>query len=453
MRTIIWCIVAITVWWTATLYAQSSNAVSPQRTRILFLLDASGSMRQKWSDKTKFDIAKEVLVKLIDSVEQKKERVEFALRLFGSEYPREKKNCTDTKLLVSFSKNNAQRIKEELRKITPKGMTPISYAISQCTNDFSSDENAINSIVLITDGEENCHMNLCQIASELMRKRLVIQPFIIGLNLSDKMQKEFTCLGSVSNSSNEREFERNTRVVVEKTLNKTTLQINLLDRNAQPTVTNVPFSLLDHFSGKALYHFIHRQKSAQEPDTLVIPPIGAYDLLIHTSPPIKISKITLTPGTHNIVAADVWLSELKYAGSVPDEVLVVVRDRNQNLFLQNTNDTESYLSGVYDVELTTLPITADFRQDLKKNNKKENKLDGFGTILLSAVEESVIHIIELKKGEKRIAHFSFIGTKQLKMQPGKYLMIYKPVKSNKSESTKSVFFESESGKQISIALR
>ena len=69
-----------------SILAQQSQVYKPSVNRILFVLDVSGSMKEKWGEKTKFETAKELLCKLIDSVEKKNPNVEFAVRAFGYQF-------------------------------------------------------------------------------------------------------------------------------------------------------------------------------------------------------------------------------------------------------------------------------------------------------------------------------------------------------------------------------
>jgi Ca-activated chloride channel family protein len=93
------------------LSAQQNQKYKPELTRILVVLDGSGSMKENWNGRTKFQTAAALLSKVIDSIEQKNSNVEFAVRVFGYQFPREQKNCTDSKLLVPFSKQASTKIK------------------------------------------------------------------------------------------------------------------------------------------------------------------------------------------------------------------------------------------------------------------------------------------------------------------------------------------------------
>ncbi|MFI5135167.1 MAG: vWA domain-containing protein, partial [Chitinophagales bacterium] len=88
-------------------------------TDILLVLDGSGSMKGEWKGTSKFDLAKEILVRTIDSVSKSNQRVQFALRVFGHQFPRTANNCKDTKLEVAFSKGNASAIQQRLNQIHP----------------------------------------------------------------------------------------------------------------------------------------------------------------------------------------------------------------------------------------------------------------------------------------------------------------------------------------------
>src|SRR5271156_3595773 len=97
--------------------AQQTQIYKPKVSRILFVLDCSGSMKQKWNENSKFELARELLFKLIDSVERKNPNVEFAVRALGFQFPNTQHQCKDSKLLVPFGKNNATKIAAAMSKI------------------------------------------------------------------------------------------------------------------------------------------------------------------------------------------------------------------------------------------------------------------------------------------------------------------------------------------------
>src|SRR5688572_858940 len=99
----------------------------PEKTRILFLLDASGSMLEQWErpNQTRWSVAKSILAKLVDSLGQNS-KLELALRVYGHRSPQQIKNCKDTWLEVPFKSKNHGLIIAKLNEIKPKGVTPIT---------------------------------------------------------------------------------------------------------------------------------------------------------------------------------------------------------------------------------------------------------------------------------------------------------------------------------------
>src|SRR5687767_16002849 len=93
-------------------YAQSSlpQAIEPidnKRTRILFLLDASGSMQSKWgtgNSETRMHSAKRILTEMIALLDKRTD-MELALRAYGHQSMLTEKNCKDTQLEVGFSRS------------------------------------------------------------------------------------------------------------------------------------------------------------------------------------------------------------------------------------------------------------------------------------------------------------------------------------------------------------
>src|SRR5688500_3047522 len=82
-----------------------------KKTRILFLLDGSGSMNAKWENSVRMDVAKGLLSKMVDSLKTHK-NLEMALRVYGHQYPNKENNCTDSKLEVGFAPGNSDQIKK-----------------------------------------------------------------------------------------------------------------------------------------------------------------------------------------------------------------------------------------------------------------------------------------------------------------------------------------------------
>lgn len=443
------------------LYSQQSQIYKPNVNRILFVLDGSGSMQQKWAGKTKFEEAKELLSKIIDSVERKNPNVEFAVRVFGSQFPHEEKNCNDSKLLIPFAKNNSEKINAALSKIKPQGMSPVAYSIQLGATDFPDDSKSLNSIVLITDGDENCDGDPCKISKELIDKRITLKPFIVGLNVDSSMYDKFKCMGTFYNTKDETSFYNTVGVIIRQTLNTTTAQINLIDRDGNPTITNIPFTLYDHYTGKIEYNFVHAMNEKGNPDTLYLDPVGTYDLELHTYPSIRKDNIELVPGKHNIIALDVPAADMNVnctnASFVNNNAQVLVRPKDNLkdiLNVQELNKSEKYLASDYRLEILTTPETY-LDTSIIAFSQNEFSIPNYGILSIIADDKLLADVYRINDNLYELVDRFEVNdnTENRKLQPGEYWIVYKSKASYESESTKSQRFLIEEGRVAVINLQ
>src|SRR4030043_867163 len=288
-----------------SLHGQERLKYQPPDTRILFIFDASQSMMGYWQKNRKIDIARKVMIHMIDSLEQLK-NVKMALRLYGHQSTVPPQDCNDTKLEVPFGEDNASKIRQKLRFVIPKGTTPIAGSLEAGAGDFPPDcDNCRNIIILITDGIEACDRDPCEVSYDLQKQGIVLKPFVIGIGIDEGFKATFDCIGQYYNAIEEEKFGEVMEVVISQALNATTAQVNLLDINGNPTETNVNMTFYDHFSGKIMYNYIHTMNHRGKPDTLVLDHLVTYDVKIHTIPPVTIENVKLTVGKHTVMAADV----------------------------------------------------------------------------------------------------------------------------------------------------
>jgi Ca-activated chloride channel family protein len=270
-----------------------------ERTRILFLVDGSLSMRNEWKGGTKWNIATEVLHDLADSI-QKIPNTEMGMRVFGHLYPEPDKNCRDSRLEVRIDSNNAKDIQKKLLEIRPKGITPLVYSIERSATDFGNVV-AKNIIIIITDGEDACEGDPCSVSLTLQQNNIVLRPFIIGMQLNPKSFETMNCMGKLYNTNSSDEFVSTMKKVVIEAISKTTFQVNLLDKEKKPTETNVNMTLYDLETGIPKYHFYHTMNARGLPDTITVSPMFNYQLQIHTIPSITIDNIQFKQNEHRVI--------------------------------------------------------------------------------------------------------------------------------------------------------
>lgn len=327
-------------------------------TRILFVFDASQSMYSKWESDTRINIAKRMLSQMLDSLKDI-ENVEIALRVYGHQKPVPPQDCNDTRLEVPFRKNNIDEIKSVIQKLEPKGTTPIARSLESAALDFPKSTPSRNIIILITDGIEACDGDPCAVSNELQKQGIILKPFVIGIGLDPDFKKTFECVGQYYDAASEKQFKEVMGIVISQALNNTTLQVNLLDINGNPTETDVPITFYDKKTGKIIYNFVHTLNNKGNPDTLVLNPLITYKMVAHTIPSVHIDSIKLTPGKHTIVGTDAAQGFLtvKANNHYYKDIQCLIRQKHsQNiLHVQNINDISKLLIGNYDLEILTLP--------------------------------------------------------------------------------------------------
>lgn len=159
-------------------------SISDRSVEIVF--DASGSMWGQIGGTAKITIAKEILSDALDWLPRD---LSLALRVYGHQSPRERKDCRDSQLLVPFGEGNRERIRAAIARFQPKGQTPLAYSLRQVVDDFGGFEGE-RAVVLLTDGIESCNGDPAQAARELQREDRGLPVHVIGFGLSDRENRE-----------------------------------------------------------------------------------------------------------------------------------------------------------------------------------------------------------------------------------------------------------------------
>lgn len=417
-----------------------------EKTRILFIVDYSGSMQAMWGDDKKLNIAKQVLFNLADSIQKTNSKIEIAIRIFGHQSHRTKNDCKDSKLEVPFAPKNTGKIKEVFDKIIAQGNTPIAYSLIESTKDFPDDNQAINSIILITDGLENCEGDPCDAVVELKKKRVTINPYIIGLDIESELIKDFECIGTFVNAKDEATFTKILEIAVRKVTDKTSVEINLLSKEKK-LISNTPITFYNHYTGKIVYNFIHSLDKKRKADTVFLDPRGVFDVVVHTFPPIKVENIELTAGIHNVINISVLKGKLdfNYEKAYDDKQIdYVLRFLNKDKIVYNYVLEDNYfVSDKYNLTVTTLP----FKTEKVKNIPIERAVHQFikdnGKLTID-INYSIIAslYIQRKNRWEMVKDFGAIDfKKEIKLQTGKYKLVFINKHTKYSQQTKVRNFE------------
>jgi Ca-activated chloride channel family protein len=436
-------------------------AVAQQKvkTRILFLLDASGSMYATMDKDSRINVARRILTKLMDSLEHAKQ-VEVALRVYGHTSPPAKHDCKDTKLEVPFGQHNHNAIKKEVANIIPRGTTLIAYSLQQAAYDFPKEPGVRNVIVLITDGLEECDGDPCAVSEALQSNGVILRPFIVGIGGTEDFRKAFECVGRYYDANTEADFDNVLNVVISQALNNTTVQVNLLDAYSKPTESNVNMSFYDMHSGALVYNYMHTLNEKGNPDTLPLDPIYKYRMVVHTLPPVEKSNLEITPGKHTTLGVDAPQGTLvlKVIGATNySKLQYIIRQQNQSRILQvqDANVGEKYIVGKYDLEILSLPRIIQKDVEIKQSYTTTIEIPQPGRLIVTAVTQPYYADIYMMVRNELVWVYKLPvenRNQSIMIQPGKYKIIYRAKGAYRSNQSFEREFTITSGSSTNITL-
>lgn len=461
-RYFLFSLLLITSAWSAFAQTQTKPDPVPVKkplTRILFVFDASQSMYGRWQSDLKINIARNILVKVLDSLKVMPD-LEVALRLYGHQYQFPPQVCNDSRLEVPFGKDNYEKIKNKLMSVIPKGTTPIAYSLEQSINDFPPCENCRNVIVLITDGIEECGGDPCQASVGLQKSGIVLKPFIIGVGTN--FEKAFDCVGTYLDATSEDNFSSALHVVVSRVLNPTTCQVNLLDANKRPTETNISMTFYDNYSGKIKYNFIHTLNGFGLPDTLNIDPMLTYDIVVHTIPPVRVDSVKLFSGRHTIIPINVpqgiLVLKLNSQNAMMRSIKTIVRQKGsmETINVHDIDQSEKYITGTYNIEILSLPRLYLSDVEIIQSHTTTIDIPVPGIAVIQKFVKGYGSLLLDNNGKLELV-YNFRDNDQqqesLVLMPGKYKAVFRSRYADRSSYTIERSFEVKSGITTNVKLQ
>lgn len=431
-----------------------------EKTRILFVVDCSNNMNEKWQSDTKIKITQALLSNIVDTLSQYPQ-VEVGLRVFGNEKDYSLANCDDSHLIVPFYRLNAENVKAKLKALVPKGTPCVAKSLLLAGEDFPKEKKCRNIVILIVDNIDKCDGDVESISKQMQKQGRFLKPFIIGI--SKGMKNIYEDCGYYCEANGEIEFTQALNSTIKQALHNTTVQVNLLDSYMESTETNVPLTFYDNQTKNLKYSFVHTFNSKGISDTLSIDPLVKYDLVVHTIPPIKQENITINAGSHTIIPikSAQGTMVIKYISSsksfAPKNYPVVVRQQGQRdiINVQDLNKAEKYLVGKYDLEVLSLPRLEIENVEVGQSSTTTIEIPECGTLKLEKQKADITGAIFVKNQQetKWVKNINADNIKQsLDLLPGEYMIVAKSKASTKATSTIVQEFKIESNKVTNIIL-
>lgn len=172
----------------AILLGSAAIPVCHAKENVMLVLDASGSMWGQIEGRSKIEIAREAVAGLTA-----RWRAEDALGLMAYGH-RRKGDCADIETLIDVGTLNAEQYLATVNALNPKGMTPLSQAVIDAAAALRSSEQKAT-VILVSDGEETCNLDPCEIGRSLEREGIDFTAHVIGFDVTQAQhQAQLRCL-------------------------------------------------------------------------------------------------------------------------------------------------------------------------------------------------------------------------------------------------------------------
>ncbi|RPH45566.1 MAG: VWA domain-containing protein, partial [Planctomycetota bacterium] len=154
-------------------------------TNLLFVLDASGNMRQEMGNRERFDVAKDAIAAI---VEQMPDGAVAGLRVFGNrKLAIEEGAEVDTTLVTPPGPVNRRQLTTHMQTLKVKGRSPLTYTMIQTANDLTFIPADVEmAVVLLLDGKDmEPRADPVPATGDLAASRRGLKVHVVGFNQDD----------------------------------------------------------------------------------------------------------------------------------------------------------------------------------------------------------------------------------------------------------------------------
>ena len=443
--------------------AQEQEPPSP----ILFIYDASGSMWGKLGNKTKKDIASEVLSTTVNNLP---ENQNIGLIAYGH---RKKGDCKDVEFMVHLSNQSKSTINSAIKGITPIGMTPLAYSATQAINSLRSSKTKAT-IILVTDGIESCDGNICDVITSAKSEGINFKLHIVGFGLKEGETQQLKCAAKAGSGNYYDASDASG--LGDALIQVTTKTVDKPDGN---------FSIYATKNGKPVDAWVRAVKTGtnievdgtrtyRDTSFIYLPP-GKYDLKIK---PLENTKIKGTTISVESIEGEIGHQTVSFDGG---KINLITRNNNEGWDCTSKVKTQSgeivggsrtygrpklieVDPGVYDVEIQGLVMkglkTKHFFEDVvvepgKTTDISHNYKTGKARIGVKSGEtlvDATINIKEKKSGTWVAGGRSYTSAssnpKEYILNPGIYEVLIKAVKKEMAGKSETFTIEVKQGETI-----
>lgn len=163
-------------------------AASPNcRDDAMIVFDSSGSMSAGFLGERRIDTARKAIGDILPDVTTTRAT---GLVTYGGPMAH---GCASVQLRLPPMTNSSGLISSELLGLAPGGQTPLTEAVWLAAQTLDVDGSS-GTIVLITDGKENCGFNACALGFKLQKEAPNLRVHVIGFYLRSRDEASVACL-------------------------------------------------------------------------------------------------------------------------------------------------------------------------------------------------------------------------------------------------------------------
>ncbi len=158
-----------------------------EQSKVMLVLDASGSMWGQIKGTSKIVIARQAVKGLLASWDKD---IQLGLSAYGH---RKKGDCDDIQTIYPVAPIRPEPILQVVNSLKPKGKTPLSEAVRRAAQELKFTEDRAT-VILVSDGKETCKADPCALGRELEELGVDFTVHVIGFDVAKKEQDGLRCL-------------------------------------------------------------------------------------------------------------------------------------------------------------------------------------------------------------------------------------------------------------------
>ena len=167
--------------------SEPKTAKDEKSGKMILVLDASGSMRAHLKGRSKMAVARDVFKDVVKDLDPS---LYIGLTAYGH---RRKDDCSDIEHLLPAQKLNPKSMISTVNRLKPIGKTPLTESVRQAAKNLKYTKQPAT-IILISDGRENCGADPCAVAKELKKAGAKFTVHVIGFDIKKEERRKLQCI-------------------------------------------------------------------------------------------------------------------------------------------------------------------------------------------------------------------------------------------------------------------